>query len=91
MLKSKLYKNFASVGHVTISERKHTIQEKSAASNKPMVNSDNQEKINNHRSNPSASKKNDGKKNTDSKGNNNKYASTMSRTSQQHTLKSSGK
>ena len=83
------YKKVASVGHVTISERKRTIQEKDGASNKTMTNSNNQEKINNHRSNPSASKKKDGKKNTDSKGNNNKNASTTSRTSQQHTLKTS--
>ena len=89
MPKSKLYKNRASVGHVTISERKQAIQEKDGASNKTMTNSNNQEKINNHRSNPSASKKKDGKKNTDSKGNNNKNASTTSKTSQQHTLKTS--
>ena len=81
MPKPKLYKKFTSVGHVTISERKHTTQEKSAASNKTRVNSDNQEKISNHKSNPSAIRNKDGKKNTDSKGNNNKNACSVLKTS----------
>ena len=88
MPKSKLYKNRASVGHVTISERKRAIQEKDGANNITMTNSYNQATINNHKSNPSASKKKDGKKNTDSKGYN-KNASTTSETSQQHILKTS--
>ena len=79
--KPKLYKNFASVGHVRISERKHNIQEKSAASNKTRVKSDNQEKISNHKSNPSTIRNKDGKKNTDSKGNNSKNACSVLKTS----------
>ena len=75
------YKNFASIGHVRISERKHNIQEKSAASNKTRVNSNNQEKINNHKSNPSTIRNKDGKKNTNSKGNNSKNACSVLKTS----------
>ena len=77
MPKPKLYKNFTSVGHVTISERKHTTQEKSAASNKNRVNSNDQEKINN----PSTIRNKDGKKNTNSKGNNSKNACSVLKTS----------
>ena len=39
------YKNFASIGHVRISERKCNIQEKSAASSRNKANSNNQEKL----------------------------------------------
>ena len=70
MLKSKPYKNLASVGCVTVSERKDTTQEKNAMSNKPIVNSDKREKIkDNQKSNPSkqqnVNKKNDVKKSID--------------------------
>ena len=77
MPKPKLYKNFASVGHVRISEMKHNTQEKSTASNKNRVNSNNQEKNNN----PSTIMKKDGKKNTNSKGNNSKNACSVLKTS----------
>ena len=94
MLKSKTYKNLASVGRVAVSEGKDTTQEKNAMSNKPIVNSNKREKTkDNHKSNPSkqqnVNKKRDAKKSIDSKGNNNKNPSTTSRTSQQHTLKTS--
>ena len=71
------YKNFASIGHVRISERKHNIQEKSAASSKNKVNSNVQEKINN----PSTIRNKNGKKNTNSKGSNSKDACSVLKTS----------
>ena len=71
------YKNFASIGHVRISERKHNIQGKSAASSRNKANSNDQEKINN----PSAIRNKNGKRNTYSKGNNSKDVCSVLKTS----------
>ena len=94
IFKSKPYKNLASVGRVAVSEGKDTTQEKNAMSNKPIVDSDKREKTkDNQKSNLSkqqnVNKKKDVKKSIDNKGNSNKNISTTSRTSQQHTLKTS--
>ena len=63
-------------------------------SSEPIVDSDKQENTkDNQQSNPSkqqnVNKKKDVKKSSDNKGNSNKNISTTSRTSQQHTLKTS--
>ena len=64
------YKNFASIGHVEISERKENIQGKNATSNRNKANSKDQGKINN----PSTIRNKNGKNNSNSQGSNNNDA-----------------
>ena len=71
------YKNFASIGHVRISERKHNVYNKSAANNRNKANSDDQDKINN----PSTIRNKNVKKNTNGKGSNSKDACSVLKTS----------
>ena len=71
------YKNFASIGHVRISERKHNVHNKSAANNRNKANSNDQENINNL----STIRNKNGKKNTNSKGKNNKDTCSVLKTS----------
>ena len=70
------YKNFASIGHVKISERKQNIQGRNATSIRNKANSKDQGQINN----PSTIRNKNGKNNTNSQGTNNNDAYSILKT-----------
>ena len=76
-IQTTAYKNFASIGHVKISEGKQNIKGKNATSNINKANSKDQGKINN----PSTIRNKNGKNNSNSQGSNNNDACSVLKSS----------
>ena len=76
-IQTTAYKNFASIGHVKISERKQNIQGRNATSSRNKANSKDQGQINN----PSTIRNKNGKNNSNSQGTNNNDAYSVLKTS----------